>query len=234
MGRGVRVSSHGDGLQRARGQHGRLRETVQVCHEQRVSGGSRQGEQTARGWYLFETRSDVGSTGARSRLRKRAGQANLKILGRASSGGCRVGPAKACRYAGGTTTAVWQWQWQSSREEACLSLLRPFGQGREAEAEGGKTRPARHERERACARSEALRYARATIGIIARIGGHWPATVIRLCSLIRRPRHSEVPQPLPSSSLVADAAKEPKACPIQPCRPRHVAYDARHAVISSA
>lgn len=56
----------------------RERETVQVCHEQRVSGGSRPGEQTGRDWYLSETRSDVGSTGARSRLRRRAGQANLK------------------------------------------------------------------------------------------------------------------------------------------------------------
>jgi hypothetical protein len=48
---------------------------VQVCHEQLVSGGSRPGGKAGRGWYLFETRSDVGSTGARSRLRKRVGQA---------------------------------------------------------------------------------------------------------------------------------------------------------------
>lgn len=47
--------------QQARGQTTReQRETVQVHHEQLVSGGSRPGGQAGRGWYLFETRSDGG------------------------------------------------------------------------------------------------------------------------------------------------------------------------------
>jgi hypothetical protein len=59
--------------------------TVQNCHEKRVSGGRRQrsGEQVGRAVYLSETRSDVRSSGARSRLREWLGRAgSVKMCSR--------------------------------------------------------------------------------------------------------------------------------------------------------
>lgn len=54
------------------GQHGNRNGAV--CHESGVSqAGLAPACRQVGGWYLFETRSDVGSSGARSRLRGRAG-----------------------------------------------------------------------------------------------------------------------------------------------------------------
>jgi hypothetical protein len=151
--------------------------------EQLVSGGSRPGGQAGRGWYLFETRSDVGSTGAKNRLRKRAGPREcclcedstvLLLLG--DVGVVEGKRRDRCEHGRSTTS--------------CGMAVTRGGVsggadcGRSGEGRAGSARMGRcscRSRERACTRSEALRYARA-IGISTRItiGGRWSPTVITL------------------------------------------------------
>jgi hypothetical protein len=175
----------------------RKRETVKVCHEQLVSGGSRPGGQTGRGGISLKRARTWDQPARGVACANEAGQADRcscedMAVSVASRGLC-LGQAKVCWYAGDTTRAVWQ-----SREEACLR--RPFGPG-----QGGvrkKTRGLLREGE-GVHQKRALRYARAIGTIVILIGGHWLATVITL----RCHRHSIVARPLVSSSLVADASK---------------------------
>lgn len=185
---GLWPECHGDGLQRARGQHGnekRCRSATSSVSQAGLALASR----LVGDWYLSETRSDVGSTGARSRLRRRAGQANLKreqygggllqagfVSGKRVCAGMRAprarygnssGHERRRRVSGGADCGRWG---QTGR--------------RRAEDEGSTAR----EGEGVHTTSEALRYARA-VGIIAIIGGHWPAAVVTLVLLLAAPRH---------------------------------------------
>jgi len=154
--------------------------------EQLVSGGSRPGGQAGRGWYLFETRSDVGSTGAKNRLRKRAGPRKCCLCEDSSDlllrgdVGVVEGRRRGSMLARQKHHELWYGGHERRRVWRCSADCGRLGEGRAGSARVG--RRSRRSRERACTRSEALRYARA-IGISTRItiiGGRWLATVVTL------------------------------------------------------
>ena len=182
---GLEPESHSNGLQRARGNTETRNGAGLPRAEQLVSGGSRPGGQAGRGWYLFETRSDVGSTGAKNRLRKRAGPRKCCLCEDSSDlllrgdVGVVEGRRRGSMLARQKHHELWYGGHERRRVWRCSADCGRLGEGRAGSARVG--RRSRRSRERACTRSEALRYARA-IGISTRItiGGRWRAAVVTL------------------------------------------------------